>query len=145
VTAWDGPRITIISPANKAIAHIPLIFVIQGGDNTWAYVIGVARQLVVEDDGWIFDGLQAVNSVDPPFAGTFVYSFQGKKVSSRSAYAYMGDVVSHTPHYLRSELRELLFWAFLYYALQTSRGRWQSKQSPLLRDNSECSSKFHRP
>ena len=85
VTAWDGPRITIISPANKAIAHIPLNFVIQGGDNTWAYVIGVARQLVVEDDGWIFDGPQAVNSVDPPFAGTFVYSSQGKNVSSRSA------------------------------------------------------------
>ena len=145
VTAWGGPRITIISPANKAIAHIPLNFVIQGGDNTWAYVIGVARQLVVEDDGWIFDGLQAVNSVDPPFAGTFVYSSQGEKVTSRSACAYTGDVVSHTPHYLRSELRELLFWTFLYYALQTSRGRWQSKQSPLLRDNSECSSKFLRP
>lgn len=121
VTAWDGPRITIISPANKAIAHIPLNFVIQGGDNTWAYVIGVARQLVVEDDGWIFDGLQAVNSVDPPFAGTFVYSSQGKKVPSRSAYAYMEDAVAHTAHNLRSELCELLFWTVLYYALQTSR------------------------
>ena len=121
VTAWDGPRITIISPANKAIAHIPLNFVIQGGDNTWAYVIGVARQLVVEDDGWIFDGLQAVNSVDPPFAGTFVYSLQGKKVPSRSAYAYMEDVVAHTAHDLRSELCELLFSTVLYYALQTSR------------------------
>ena len=109
MTAWDGPRITIISPANKAIAHIPLNSVIQGGDNTWAYVIGVARQLVVENDGWIFDGLQAMSSVDPPFAGTFVYSSQGKKVYSCSAYAYMGDVVSHTRHYLRSELRELLF------------------------------------
>jgi hypothetical protein len=78
VTAWSGPKITIISPANKPIAHIPLNFIIRGGDNTWAYVIGVARQLVVEDDGWIFDGTQAVTPTDPPFAGTFVYSSQGK-------------------------------------------------------------------
>jgi hypothetical protein len=35
VTAWTGPKITIISPANKPIAHIPLNFVTQGGDNTW--------------------------------------------------------------------------------------------------------------
>ena len=78
VTAWSGPKITIISPANKPIAHIPLNFVIQGGDDTWAYVIGVARQLVAEDDGWIFDGSQAVSPTDPPFAGTFVYISQGK-------------------------------------------------------------------
>jgi hypothetical protein len=47
VTAWDGPWITIIPPANKGIALIPLKFVIQGGDNMWAYVMGIARQLVV--------------------------------------------------------------------------------------------------
>jgi hypothetical protein len=62
VTAWTGLKITIISPANEVIARIPPNFVIQGGDNTWAYVIGVARQLVVEDDGWIFDGISGGRS-----------------------------------------------------------------------------------
>jgi hypothetical protein len=111
VTAWDGPWITIIPPANKGIS----------------------------------DESQAVNSVDPPFARTFVCSSQGKKAPFCPAYAYVEDIVFDTPHDLRSKLCELLFWTFLYYALQTSRGRWQSKQSPLLRDNSECSSKFLRP
>ena len=77
VTAWSGSRITMISPANKPIAHIPLNFVIQRADNAWAHVTGAARQLVVGDDGWIFDGSQTVNPTDLPFAGTFVHSSQG--------------------------------------------------------------------
>lgn len=84
VTAWNGPRITIISPANKPIAHIPLNFFIRGGDSTRAYMIEVVRQLVVENDGWIFDGVQAVSPADSPCAGTFVYSSQGKPVSHPS-------------------------------------------------------------
>lgn len=49
----------------------------QEGVNTCAHVIGVARQSVVDDDGWIFDGSQTVTSTDLPFAGTFVHSSQG--------------------------------------------------------------------
>ena len=49
----------------------------QEGVNTCARVTGVARQLVVGDDGWIFDGSQTVNPTDLPFAGTFVHSSQG--------------------------------------------------------------------
>jgi hypothetical protein len=119
VTAWEGPRITTISSANKPIAHIPLNFVIQGGDNTWAYVIGVVRQLVIEDDGWIYDGDQAVCLEDPPFAGIFVYSSQGKwkLTSSLDRHGCIWYIYN-----IRSELCGLLFWTFLYYALQASRG-----------------------
>jgi hypothetical protein len=42
-THWTGPQITIISASDEPIAHIPIHFVIQGGSNTWGYVIQVAR------------------------------------------------------------------------------------------------------
>jgi hypothetical protein len=40
-------------------------------------MIKVVRHLVVENDGWIFDRIQAVSPADSPFAGTFVYSSEG--------------------------------------------------------------------
>jgi hypothetical protein len=123
VTAWNGPRITIISPADKPIAHIPLDFVIRGGDNTWAYVVGVVRQLVVEDDGRIFDGAQAVSPADPPFAGTFVYSARGKRdLPSPSGLGLHGDVVPNVSHDPKSERCALLFWTSLYNTIQASGG-----------------------
>jgi hypothetical protein len=80
MTYWKCPRITIISADNKPIAHIPVNFVATGGDNTWGYVIQVAREMVVDNDGWIFDRGQPVNLADPPFAGTFVYSSRGESL-----------------------------------------------------------------
>jgi len=77
MTYWKCPRITIVSADDKPIAHIPINFVVTGGDNTWGYVVRVAREMVIDDDGWIFDRGQPVNLADPPFAGTFVYSSQG--------------------------------------------------------------------
>ena len=78
MTSWKCPRITIVSADDKPIAHIPINFVVTGGDNTWGYVVGVAREMVIENDGWIFDRGQPVNLADQPFAGTFVYSSQGE-------------------------------------------------------------------
>lgn len=82
MTYWKCPRITIVSADDKPIAHIPINFVVTGGDNTWGYVVGVAREMVKENDGWIFDRGQPVNLADQPFAGTFVYSSQGESTYS---------------------------------------------------------------
>ena len=77
MTYWKCPRITIVSADDRPIAHIPINFVVTGGDNTWGYVVRVAREMVIENDGWIFDKGQPVNLADPPYAGTFIYSSQG--------------------------------------------------------------------
>lgn len=77
VAWWGGPQITIVSVDNKAIANIPLNFVTAGGDNTWAYVIGIVKVLVLQKDGLIYNGDEAVNQASAPIAGRFVYSCQG--------------------------------------------------------------------
>jgi hypothetical protein len=74
---WNGPRISILSATEQAIAHIPLAFVAQGGNNTWNYVLEVTKLLVVENDGWIFANHQPVNAEAMPIAGTFVYRTSG--------------------------------------------------------------------
>jgi hypothetical protein len=74
VLNWNGPRISIISATEQAIAHIPLDFVAQGGNNTWDYILEVVKLLVVENDGWIFAANnQPVDAEAMPIAGTFVY------------------------------------------------------------------------
>ena len=61
------------SAMEQAIAHIPLAFVAQGGDNTWNYILEVVRLLVVEEGGWIFADGHLVNAEAMATAATFVY------------------------------------------------------------------------
>ena len=77
VLNWNGPRISVISATEQAIAHIPLAFIAQGGNNTWSYVLEIVKVLVVENDGWIFANDQPVNADAVPIAGTFVYRTSG--------------------------------------------------------------------
>lgn len=119
MTYWKCPRITIVSADDKPIAHIPINFVVTGGDNTWGYVVRVAREMVIENDGWIFDRGQPVNLADQPFAGTFVYSSQGDSTyfrcdPSAGVYAYPAGIFRLQHSTIRSG-------SILHHALQASR------------------------
>jgi hypothetical protein len=54
------------------------------------YVVRVAREMVTDNDGRIFDRGQPVNLADPPFAGTFVYSSQGVSLYFSAYSIYQG-------------------------------------------------------
>jgi hypothetical protein len=85
--AWNAYRdlITITLADGSTVAHLPVAFVRDGGDDTWGYVMRTVQLLVECDERYSCeikgsDGLNVVLD-EQPNMGSYVFSQPGKTTS----------------------------------------------------------------
>jgi hypothetical protein len=82
VDSWaTSDRVLIRSPANDDIGSFPLPFLRKGGDNTWAYIMGVIGELVDRPSNEVWriedENGKEMAGAEAPDAGVYTLTRQG--------------------------------------------------------------------